>query len=110
MFQTFANPEDVLLRKQKVKFGDEDVERVRRAHRNDLENILPFFAVGLLYILINPDAFIAINLIRVVAISRIIHTIVYAVVIIPQPARVLSWTICYVATGFMAVRTIIFFL
>ncbi|EDV27430.1 expressed hypothetical protein [Trichoplax adhaerens] len=34
--------------------GDEFVERCRRAHLNDLENILPFLAVGLLYVLTNP--------------------------------------------------------
>ena len=33
---------------------NEDVERVRRAHLNDLENILPFFCLGLLYIFTNP--------------------------------------------------------
>lgn len=109
-FQTFANPEDLPSKKLKVKFADEDVERVRRAHRNDLENILPFFAVGLLYVLTNPDAFIAINLFRAVAISRIVHTLVYAVVVVPQPARALSWAIAYGTTGFMAVKTILFFL
>lgn len=75
-----------------------------------MENILPFFAVGLLYVLTNPASFIAINLIRAVAISRIVHTIVYAVVVIPQPARALSWAIAYGITGYMAVKTILFFL
>lgn len=98
-----------MTKKQQVRFNDEDVERVRRAHRNDMENILPFFAVGLIYVLISPDPFIAINLFRAVAISRIIHTFVYAVVVIPQPARVLSWIIAYGATGYMALMTSMFF-
>ena len=33
---------------------NEDVERVRRAHLNDMENILPFFCLGILYIFTNP--------------------------------------------------------
>ncbi|TDG42100.1 hypothetical protein AWZ03_011470 [Drosophila navojoa] len=77
--KTFANPEDLMSPKLKVKFDDPNVERVRRAHRNDLENILPFFAIGLLYTLTNPSAFLAINLFRAVGISRIVHTLVYAI-------------------------------
>lgn len=75
-----------------------------------MENILPFFAVGLLYVLTNPVAFIAINLFRAVAISRIVHTLVYAVIVVPQPARALSWAISYGTTGYMAVKTIFYFL
>ncbi|XP_037938213.1 microsomal glutathione S-transferase 1-like [Teleopsis dalmanni] len=89
--QTFANPEDLLSKKLKVKFDDPHVERVRRAHRNDLENILPFFAIGFFYVLINPSVFLACNLFRLFAIARIVHTFVYAVVVIPQPARFLAF-------------------
>ncbi|XP_053678846.1 microsomal glutathione S-transferase 1-like [Anopheles nili] len=110
--KVFANPEDIKSSKKDAvpKFDDPDVERVRRAHRNDLENILPFFTIGLLYMLTNPEPFIAINLFRVVAICRILHTLVYAVVVIPQPARGLSWGVAYMATGYMAFKTILFFL
>uniref|UniRef100_A0A182JWQ1 Microsomal glutathione S-transferase 1 n=1 Tax=Anopheles christyi TaxID=43041 RepID=A0A182JWQ1_9DIPT len=110
--KVFANPEDIQPNKKGVqpKFDDPDVERVRRAHRNDLENILPFFAIGLLYMLTNPEPFIAINLFRAVAIARIVHTLVYAVVVIPQPARGLSWAIAYFATAYMGIKTALFFL
>uniref|UniRef100_A0A182LW85 Microsomal glutathione S-transferase 1 n=1 Tax=Anopheles culicifacies TaxID=139723 RepID=A0A182LW85_9DIPT len=110
--KVFANPEDLPPAKKGAtpKFDDPDVERVRRAHRNDLENILPFFTIGLLYMLTNPEPFIAINLFRAVAVARIIHTLVYAVVVIPQPARGLSWGIAYGATAYMAVKTALFFL
>lgn len=97
------------MKNVKPKFGDEDVERVRRAHRNDLENILPFIAVAFFYVLTSPQAFIAINLFRAAAIARIVHTLVYA--IIPtQPARAISWFVCYGATGYMAVQTALFFM
>ncbi|XP_060663867.1 microsomal glutathione S-transferase 1 isoform X1 [Drosophila nasuta] len=104
---TFANPEDLMSPKLKVKFDDPNVERVRRAHRNDLENILPFFIVGLLYTLTNPSAFIAINLFRAVGISRIVHTLVYAVVVVPQPARALSFFVALGATAYMALQVIV---
>ncbi|XP_062138185.1 microsomal glutathione S-transferase 1 isoform X1 [Drosophila sulfurigaster albostrigata] len=104
---TFANPEDLMSPKLKVKFDDPNVERVRRAHRNDLENILPFFIVGLLYTLTNPSAFIAINLFRAVGISRIVHTLVYAVVVVPQPARALSFFVALGATAYMALQVIL---
>ncbi|KFB40178.1 AGAP000163-PA-like protein [Anopheles sinensis] len=108
----FANPEDAsaVSRKLKPKLDDPDVERVRRAHQNDLENILPFFAIGFLYLLTNPAPFLAINLFRLVAASRIIHTLVYAVFIVPQPARFLAFMGAMVPTAYMAVQTILYFL
>ncbi|KAL7743308.1 hypothetical protein ACLKA6_012472 [Drosophila palustris] len=104
---TFANPEDLMSPKLKVKFDDPNVERVRRAHRNDLENILPFFIIGLLYTLTNPSAFLAINLFRAVGIARITHTLVYAVVVVPQPARALSFFVALLATAYMALQVVL---
>lgn len=47
----FINPEDaVWLGGEHVNPDDERVQRIFRAHRNDLENLLPFFAGGTLYI------------------------------------------------------------
>lgn len=105
--KTFANPEDLMSPKLKVKFDDPNVERVRRAHRNDLENILPFFIIGLLYTLTNPSAFLAINLFRAVGIARVVHTLVYAVVVVPQPARALSFFVALIATAYMALQVIL---
>ncbi|XP_055615843.1 microsomal glutathione S-transferase 1-like [Toxorhynchites rutilus septentrionalis] len=108
----FANPEDVspLSRKLKPKFDDPDVERMRRAHRNDLENILPFFVVAFLYLLTRPDPTLATHLIRAAAIGRIVHSIVYAVIVLPQPARLLSYGMTLLVTGFMACKCILHFL
>jgi len=69
---------------------NEDVERVRRAHLNDMENILPFFCIGLLYIFTNPALSTALLVFRIFAACRIIHSIVYLLVI-PQPARALAF-------------------
>lgn len=92
----------------KVNFADEEVERVRRAHRNDLENILPFFAIGFLFVLTNPAEFLAVNLFRAVAIARIAHSIFY-VAEIPK-FRGIAFAVGLFSTVYMAVKTIIFFL
>ncbi|XP_050421260.1 microsomal glutathione S-transferase 1-like [Adelges cooleyi] len=106
----FMNPEDRLDRTSKVKFDDPDIERVRRAHLNDLENI-PFFIIACFgYILTNPNVFLATNLIRLFVGARILHTIVYAVVVLPQPSRAVAWFAGYGTTIYMAVQTILSFL
>ncbi|TMW39523.1 hypothetical protein DOY81_015397, partial [Sarcophaga bullata] len=102
------NPEDCILQKAKVKYDEPKVERVRRAHLNDVENILPFLAIGFLYVLTNPSASLAIMLYRTVGLARIAHTLVYAVVVVPQPARFIVFTIALLATAYMALCVIIF--
>lgn len=108
-FQAFANPEDLPSKKLKVKLDDPDVERVRRAHRNDLENIPMFFAVAFIYTTTSPAAFLAINLFRAYAIARIAHTLVYAVFVVPQPARGISWFVGVGITAYMAIQTVLFY-
>lgn len=104
----FANPEDLTdPKKQKVKLDDPDVERVRRAHHNDLENILPFFAVGFLYCLTNPALATANLLFKIFTISRIVHTIVYAVYPLPQPSRALSFFVGFGINVYMAVQILL---
>src|SRR5512143_2480804 len=52
MRRVYATPEDyAFFGQQPVTTRDEQIERIRRAHQNDLENILPFFAIGYLYAL-----------------------------------------------------------
>jgi glutathione S-transferase len=55
---------------------DEDVERVRRAHLNDLENIPAFLISGLFYVMTNPNVNLALWLFRIAVLARIGHTIV----------------------------------
>jgi glutathione S-transferase len=72
------NPEDTPLSDgSKVDFANQAVERVRRAHQNDLENIVPFFVLAPLYLTTGPQAPLANNLFRVFTAARILHTIVY---------------------------------
>ncbi|XP_078384049.1 microsomal glutathione S-transferase 1-like [Oculina patagonica] len=56
---------------------NDDVERVRRAHLNDLENIPIFLIVALLYSFTNLPAMRAIWCMRIFTAARILHTICY---------------------------------
>lgn len=107
LFQVFSSPEDTkFLKNSKVKYDDVDVERVRRAHLNDIENIPLFFVSAWLYLLTNPPVMLAVNLFRVYTLARIVHTVVYAVFVVPQPARAIAWGIGYAITAFMLLNTV----
>ncbi len=75
-WQVFLNPEDSKLYGGESE-KDSDVERVRRAHLNDMENIYLFFFLSAFYLMTGPNPLIAVNLVRVFAVSRIFHTVCY---------------------------------
>lgn len=80
-----------------------------RAHRNDLENILIFFVAAFCYIMTNPSPALAVMLMRIFTVARIAHTIVYAVIVIPQPARAIAFFVGYFITAYMALMAILTF-
>ncbi|XP_077987104.1 microsomal glutathione S-transferase 1-like [Glandiceps talaboti] len=80
--KAFANPEDAKRHKAEMKTSQQ-VERVRRCHRNDLENIPAFLALGAMYLAINPDPTIAVWHFRIFAASRIFYTVGYLSAISP---------------------------
>ncbi|KAJ2946388.1 hypothetical protein O0L34_g12432 [Tuta absoluta] len=107
----FANPEDAKLTpKGKVKFDDPDIERIRRAHLNDLENIPAFWVLGALYLTTGPVAAWATLLFRVYAIGRILHTIVYCIVPLPQPSRALAFAIPLFIKFYMGFQIIMYYI
>ena len=62
---------------KKMMAQDDDVERYRRAHANDLENIPIFILISLFYLASNPSATAAnVHFITFTA-SRILHTVAY---------------------------------
>uniref|UniRef100_A0A8D0H642 Microsomal glutathione S-transferase 1 n=1 Tax=Sphenodon punctatus TaxID=8508 RepID=A0A8D0H642_SPHPU len=106
--KAFANPEDASTHgkgenAKKYLRTDPDVERARRVHLNDLENIVPFVIIGLLYALSGPDLFTALLHFRIFVGSRVFHTISYLVPL-PQPSRGMSWLVGYAVTISMAYR------
>ncbi|XP_067110416.1 microsomal glutathione S-transferase 1-like [Osmerus mordax] len=108
--KAFSNQEDLWLakhpeEKKKMMRPDDQVERVRRCHQNDLENIIPFIVIGLLYALTGPDLATAVLHFRVFVVSRICHTVSY-VLALPQPSRALSWVTGMFATFSMAYKVL----
>jgi glutathione S-transferase len=93
---------------KELKYDDPDVERVRRAHRNDLENILPWFIITYLWLSTGPSLWLAKMLIRTFVLARIAHTISY--VIIPQqPTRGIVFFVGFIITGYQALSTLLYY-
>jgi glutathione S-transferase len=78
---TYASPEDYTAVGATAPPGgaghDDGIERLRRALQNDLENVLPFFGVGLIYAMSGPSLGMARLLFAGFALSRVAHTIFY---------------------------------
>lgn len=105
----FANPEDAKAAKGKVKYDDPIIERIRRAHLNDLENIPAFWVLGILYLTTGPSAAWATMLFRIFTVGRIVHTIVYAIVPLPQPSRALAFLAGLLVNLYMGIQVILYY-
>jgi glutathione S-transferase len=85
---------------------DERVERIRRIHQNDLEN-LPFFLVaGLLFVLTNPPLVLAQWLFYGYVVSRMAHFAAY-LTSQTHDVRAALWTVGSLILIYMAVRTLL---
>jgi glutathione S-transferase len=74
----FINEEDAQwLGGEQVNPDDERVQRIFRAHRNDLENFLPFFAGGALYLASGASATVGIIYFCTFLLARCGHTYAY---------------------------------
>ena len=107
----FRSPED--LRKTplnptpdpKQLEPDERVERIRRIHLNDLEN-LPFFLVaGFLYVLTQPTLWLAQLLLYGYVVSRLLHFAAYLTAR-SHDMRAALWTVGSLILIFMTARTL----
>ena len=54
-----------------------DVQRIQRAHRNAVENAVPFFAIGFLYAMTGPGVTLARALFGVFVLVRVLHAAFY---------------------------------
>jgi glutathione S-transferase len=85
---------------------DERVERIRRIHLNDLEN-LPFFLVaGFLYVLTAPPLWLAQALLYGYVLSRLLHFAAYLTAQ-THDLRATLWTVGSLILLFMTVRTLL---
>lgn len=87
----------------KALMKNEDVERVRRCHRNDLENILPFLVFGLLYSATNPSVFAATITFRTFTIARFLHSFAYLLPL-PRPWRGVAFAAGFLVILYMGVQ------
>jgi len=104
--KVFATPEDYRLQGLAPRATvDEDIERVRRAHQNDLENILPFFIVGLFYLMTHPSMLAAEIYGIGYLVVRTLHSVFY--IRSMQPHRTIAFTLGSVLTLAMLVQTLV---
>jgi prostaglandin-E synthase 1 len=98
--RVFASPEDYRFQGLDVSAQlDAEVERARRAHRNDLENVLPFLAVAPIYALAGPsDAGAWICFVGFTT-ARILHTIFYLTGAMPH--RTVAFAVGFLLTLWM---------
>ncbi len=101
----YATPEDFAFVGAPPAPPREDIERARRAHRNDLENILPFFGIGLLYAFTNPSTTAAAIYYFGFAAARIAHSIAYLAQW--QPHRTIAFAVGLALMLVMTVSTLL---
>ena len=103
--KVYATPEDYALQGLAPRPArDEDNERVRRAHQNDLENILPFFVAGFLFLLTRPSLTTASIYLIGYLLARTLHSFFYIRGV--QPHRTIAFTLGGVLTLAMIVHTL----
>ena len=108
----FRSPED--LRKTPLNPApdpkqlepDERVERVRRIHLNDLENLPFFLAAGFLYVLTQPTLWVAQLLLYGYVVSRLLHFAAYLTAR-SHDLRAALWTVGSLILIFMTARTLL---
>lgn len=90
----FVNPEDAAAFGAGSPPGEQEhpaVAHALRIQRNDLENIPPFFAVSLAYVLLGATPFGAAVYLGTFTAARVLHTLVYMAHL--QPWRALCFAV-----------------
>ncbi|XP_077986998.1 microsomal glutathione S-transferase 1-like [Glandiceps talaboti] len=87
----YVNLEDTGSAGSQAVKQDPDVERIRRCHQNDVENITPFLILGLVYSTTNPSPVVALYIFRIFTVARFSHTFFYLSA--KQPARSMSFLV-----------------
>uniref|UniRef100_A0A8C8RYV1 Prostaglandin E synthase n=1 Tax=Pelusios castaneus TaxID=367368 RepID=A0A8C8RYV1_9SAUR len=104
--KAFANPEDA-LRNGGLQYHreDPDVERCRRAHRNDMENIFPFLFLGAVYSLLGPNPIVARIHFLIFCVGRIVHTVAYLLQL-KAPTRSVAYSVAQLPCFSMALQVL----
>ena len=101
----FVNPEDAILNKgQNVADEHPDVRRAKAAHANALENAVPFFIVGALYLATGGSKLGTQAYCFTFLAARLLHALFYLAGV--QPFRTMSFAIGALSVIGMAVHVI----
>jgi uncharacterized MAPEG superfamily protein len=104
--RTVLNPEDVkvYVGSTVVALEHPDIQRVKRAHLNLLENAVPFFVIGLLYALTGPSLMLAGLLFFSFVAVRLLHAFFYLTA--RQPLRSAAFGVGGLVNLIMAVQVV----
>ncbi|XP_076868011.1 prostaglandin E synthase [Brachyhypopomus gauderio] len=105
--KAFVNPEDA-ARHGGDRFcrTDPDVERCRRAHLNDMENIFPFLFLGSIYSFTEPSLLIARCHFLLFFMARIVHSAAYLLAL-RAPMRSVAYTIAQLPCISMVIQILV---
>jgi microsomal prostaglandin-E synthase 1 len=100
------NHEDVGVNKgaSVVEIEHPDVQRIKRAHLNLIENAVPFFAIGMLYTMTAPSLTFARALFAIFVLVRLFHAFFYLSA--KQPWRTLSFVVGALVNVIMLVQVL----
>jgi prostaglandin-E synthase 1 len=100
------NHEDVKVNRgaEVVDFEHPDVQRIKRAHLNSLENAVPFFIIGFIYTQTAPSMLMTNALFGSFVAFRLLHAFFYLTA--RQPFRTLSFAVGGVINLIMAVQVL----
>jgi uncharacterized MAPEG superfamily protein len=106
-----ASPEDLRRglinknpRQEQLDLNDY-VARSRRMHRNDLENIPAFLAMGLIFVTIDPSLLVAQLLFYGFVVARLLHALAYATKQ-SHEVRATFYTVASVIVIYMALQSL----
>lgn len=87
---------------------DPEIERVRRSVQNDLENIPAFLVISFVYLWVPVPAWTVQVLYYTFLVFRVLHSIVYAIYVVPQPARGLCFAIPFAILFYMCCHVFVY--
>ncbi|XP_031556081.1 microsomal glutathione S-transferase 1-like [Actinia tenebrosa] len=90
--------------KKMIERSHPGLDRVRRMHQNDLENIPIFILLGMLYVLSDPAYSTAIIVFRIFGAARFIHSVAYFFAL--TSPRGMSWMVGMICNIFLAVQVL----
>jgi uncharacterized MAPEG superfamily protein len=104
--KAIVNPEDVKVNSgaSVVDVEHPDVQRLKRAHTNAIENAVPFFVIAFLYTQTSPSMTVARALFFTFVAIRLLHAIFYATA--KQPFRTLAFTVGAIVNLAMVVQVL----